>query len=663
MKTWLKKLGSKIRDQRGTTLAELMAAVTVMALVVPGLIAAFNVFIHVPAQGTAVLSSIQSVSYTSDWITKDSSRAQSVIPTPALPDYPAPPYYVVFKYTDAAGEHVIDYKWVGTNNKWNENENTIVREETVGGTTTTFTVATGIEKYDRADLDVVTIKSGQAPTTWMLTGNLLSTHYAGADPREKEASPYNVLRGAGDEEEGGQAVDYSLLYLGTGSMVVNGWTLYFRNLHSNGFVQFEGVGSHISGDMSAVSDISFNGGTNNVSGSILANGLVSGNSITSVGGDIRAGEIQIGSSGNRVYRNLYANGNIGISGNGQIVGDMDAGTPIPGHIKSLGQITISGNGHVVYGSVLQKVGTPDIGTSTVYGEHRQAVNDDELLPLPLPTLDTQPSPITTTIQKIVDAARDEGTLREFTDNADLTKDPNNKDDVYDKDIWTNKNNRGELVDGVFYAPNGTLSIDIDGKANGVKNAVSGKVTFIAQQIQLTQTDSGFNGDPSYKLHSYGTKGILFWATYSGNKAIWLSGLNGVSLQGIAYAENGDVQMVGKTPESEFIMSTGSSLIGQMLTLQSQGTLKFTNISLSPTQGPIGTEVTVTGLGFHSDSNIDLFFGTDEPDDWPLLIETDAQGRFTDTFTVPDWATPDKWYTVKVEDEEGNYATASFKVTP
>ncbi len=656
MKNWLKK----IKGQQGTTLVELLVALSIIGMIVPGLFAAFHAFIHVPAKESATLSSISSVSHASNWVSKDASVAQSVTRS-ADPDG-----YVTFTYIDENDqEHQIDYTW-------DSNEESIIRQDTVGGSSTTLTVAAGIEEYNRADLNVVTFQTGTGAPVDMLVGNLLATHYAGADPREKEASPYTVIRHSSQEAVVGKV--FSLLYMGAGNLNVNGWTLYYRDLHVNGNINFSGGTNTIYGNTSAGGDISFSGNTNTVmNGDIRANDLftVTGVAGGGVNGDISAGEMSFSNATFPVTGSLYANENIDLKNNKVIGEENPPGSHIPGDVKSLGTITI-GTGNTIHGQLIQKEGSISVPPgNTVYGPDGIAgTADDTFIDSTLEALDplpNYPSPITTTIDKLIAEA---GTVFYFSGDVTLTAPSVTKDD-YNRTIWDTKNE--VLNDGVFYAPYGkiTMNIDKDG------DPISGNVTFIAQQIDLEQhsqwakddwnkpQNTQYSGDPSYTLSAY-TKGILFWATDTGN-AVKMSGLNGVSLQGIVYAPDGDIVLLGKQPASQFILSTGSSIAGDEITLKggmgSGGVLKFTSIELEPTEGIAGvTEITVDGLGFRSSvpgfSNLVKVYFDDGP--WVDTALTDSVGMFSAIFTVPGGAAVG-FHTVKAVDGDGNWAAAFFKV--
>lgn len=77
------------------------------------------------------------------------------------------------------------------------------------------------------------------------------------------------------------------------------------------------------------------------------------------------------------------------------------------------------------------------------------------------------------------------------------------------------------------------------------------------------------------------------------------------------------------------------------------------ITIDPTSGSSGIEVTVSGTGFGSRSDVTIYFnGKEVTDD-----TTDRDGSFTATFTVPE-AAPGT-HTIDAEDEDRNTATAEF----
>ena len=87
-------------------------------------------------------------------------------------------------------------------------------------------------------------------------------------------------------------------------------------------------------------------------------------------------------------------------------------------------------------------------------------------------------------------------------------------------------------------------------------------------------------------------------------------------------------------------------------------LALPEITLSPTSGSIGTEVTITGTDFASFKNTELtiLFNNSEIDASPLTVP--ASGSFTTTFTVPDDAEAGTAY-IKVQMVLGGEIKKSF----
>jgi hypothetical protein len=95
---------------------------------------------------------------------------------------------------------------------------------------------------------------------------------------------------------------------------------------------------------------------------------------------------------------------------------------------------------------------------------------------------------------------------------------------------------------------------------------------------------------------------------------------------------------------------GASTAGQTFTAGNA-------ITLSPTSGPTGTPVTVTGSNFAANSAITIRFNTTQV----ATATSNAQGAFTATFAVPSSSTPGT-YQVQASDAANHVSTASFAVT-
>jgi len=86
-----------------------------------------------------------------------------------------------------------------------------------------------------------------------------------------------------------------------------------------------------------------------------------------------------------------------------------------------------------------------------------------------------------------------------------------------------------------------------------------------------------------------------------------------------------------------------------------------SMTLSPMQGPVGTTVTVAGVGFASLSTITIKFNGAAQTTTPATVTTDASGAFNATFSVP--SSPTGPQTITATDASANTATATFTVIP
>ena len=85
------------------------------------------------------------------------------------------------------------------------------------------------------------------------------------------------------------------------------------------------------------------------------------------------------------------------------------------------------------------------------------------------------------------------------------------------------------------------------------------------------------------------------------------------------------------------------------------------IELGPVDGPVGTEVEISGAGFADDEDITVEYGGDEVDIASGDDETDSDGEFTCHIIIPE-STKGK-HTITVSDESGSEAEADFTVKP
>src|SRR5207302_3974695 len=83
----------------------------------------------------------------------------------------------------------------------------------------------------------------------------------------------------------------------------------------------------------------------------------------------------------------------------------------------------------------------------------------------------------------------------------------------------------------------------------------------------------------------------------------------------------------------------------------------TGLTLSPTRGPVGTIVSVTGIAFSNNHPVTLTWdGTSL-----ATVTTNSTGGFSTTFQVP--TAPDGSHTVQATDGAGNIHSATFIVGP
>ncbi len=86
----------------------------------------------------------------------------------------------------------------------------------------------------------------------------------------------------------------------------------------------------------------------------------------------------------------------------------------------------------------------------------------------------------------------------------------------------------------------------------------------------------------------------------------------------------------------------------------------TGITISPTEGPVGTEVDIEGIGFDDKEDIDIEYDGDEIDIASGDDETDKKGKFELTIIIPESDAGDHTITVEVNKDEGE---AEFTVEP
>ncbi len=85
------------------------------------------------------------------------------------------------------------------------------------------------------------------------------------------------------------------------------------------------------------------------------------------------------------------------------------------------------------------------------------------------------------------------------------------------------------------------------------------------------------------------------------------------------------------------------------------------ISLSPTRGPVGSEITISGEGYAGNDEITVEYDDSEIDIIGGDLDTDSDGDFVSMVLVPESAAG--LHTIVAKDEAGSPAEASFTVEP
>ena len=110
------------------------------------------------------------------------------------------------------------------------------------------------------------------------------------------------------------------------------------------------------------------------------------------------------------------------------------------------------------------------------------------------------------------------------------------------------------------------------------------------------------------------------------------------------------------------LDTGSSVNPRPTSISSNTQItavyRDTGLTLSPTSGPTGTTVSVTGIAFSNNHQVTLTWdGTTSLG----TVTTDSTGGFSTTFQVP--TAPNGSHTVQATDGAGNIHSAPFTVGP
>src|SRR3989449_10305180 len=109
------------------------------------------------------------------------------------------------------------------------------------------------------------------------------------------------------------------------------------------------------------------------------------------------------------------------------------------------------------------------------------------------------------------------------------------------------------------------------------------------------------------------------------------------------------------------LDTGSTVNPRTVSISTNTQLtavyRIVTISLSPSSGPAGTAVTVTGKNFAANSGITISYDGSAITTTPTTVTTDSTGGFTGSITVPSSAAGP--HTVKATDASNHPASAQF----
>src|SRR5256712_3212690 len=113
------------------------------------------------------------------------------------------------------------------------------------------------------------------------------------------------------------------------------------------------------------------------------------------------------------------------------------------------------------------------------------------------------------------------------------------------------------------------------------------------------------------------------------------------------------------------LDTGSTVNPRTVSISTNTQLtavyRIVTISLSPSSGPAGTTVTVTGKNFAANSGITISYDGSSITTTPTTITSTSTGSFTGSITIPSSSTAGP-HTVKATDASNHPASAQFTVT-
>ncbi|MDY6835382.1 MAG: DUF2341 domain-containing protein [Chloroflexota bacterium] len=139
----LTRVFGKKRGQWAFTLPEILAGLAITALVIPALASATHQVMNVPQDISAKVSVSQDMSHATEWITRDANNSQTFTLVQDDGDGDYKHCYGVFQACTEQQTSVVRYSW-------DENNKTLMREETNVGTgdTRKHVVAAGVLQYE-----------------------------------------------------------------------------------------------------------------------------------------------------------------------------------------------------------------------------------------------------------------------------------------------------------------------------------------------------------------------------------------------------------------------------------------------------------------------------------------------------------------------------------
>ena len=241
------------------------------------------------------------------------------------------------------------------------------------------------------------------------------------------------------------------------------------------------------------------------------------------------------------------------------------------------------------------------------------------------------------------------------------------------------------LSGNGFAANSIVTIEYDGNTVSTSPSTittTSTGTFTATFI-VPSSPAGSN-----KVTATDSYGNTASATFTIVPSIYISPSNGpigtqVTLSGNGFAANSivtieyDGNTVSTSPSTITTTSTGTFTATFIVPSSPAGSNKVTatdsygntasatftivpSIYISPSNGPIGTNVTVLGYGFAANSKITIYYDGAAVSTFPSIVNTSKNGSFVASFMVPN--SPAGTNNITAKDAFSDKASATFTVT-